>query len=57
MAAGQKSLNPAGPATTSTSSGSQGRRAAACASGTMATRRVPPIAVGTRLIGVWSVPT
>ena len=55
-AAGQKSLNPAGPATTSSSSGSQGRSAAACASGTIATRRVPPIAVGTRRIGVSGVP-
>ena len=56
MAAGQKSLKPAIPATTSSSSGSQGRRAAACAAGTMATRRVPPMAVGTRRIGVSSVP-
>ena len=56
MAAGQKSLNPAGPATTRTSSGSHGRRAAAWAAGTIATRRVPPMAVGTRRIGVSRFP-
>ena len=56
MAAGQKSLNPAGPAITRISSGSHGRSAAAWAAGTIATRRVPPMAVGTRRIGVSRFP-
>ena len=57
MAAGQKSLNPAGPAITRISSGSHGRRAAAWAAGTIATTRVPPMAVGTRRMGVSRFPT
>ena len=55
-ARGQKSLNPAWPATTSRSPGPHGWSAAAWDSGTIETGRIPPIPVGSAPYGASSEP-